>query len=209
MGRIAGAAHARSEGLTLWALSLADLPSRVTDRMALVLPSGAIADWTLLPEHPLAGTSRQRRSIGRRQVLGALTSRLDGRGDRLVADHDGVRRLADSTWFASVAERSGWFAAVVARTPIGIDLESEVEAAAGADVALAGVVSIDRVMWPSLAAVWAAREATLKALGRDLTRDPGDWRFGTGTATVSGCASHQVDVHAFDGMVAAVAYAGT
>ncbi len=49
----------------------------------------------------------------------------------------------------------------------------------------------------------------LKAVGRDLTRDPGGWRFAAGVAAAAGIAPHRVDLAARGGMVAAVAYIGS
>ncbi len=151
------------------------------------------------------------RSIARRQVLTALVQCVLGPSatpPRLVADADGVRRLDGTPWFASVAERSGWVAAVIAPHAVGIDLESQSDAHAARDAILTGVITINLGAWHGLAGAWAAREATLKAMGRDLTSDPGGWRFGGGTVTAADSANYCIETVARAGMVAAISYVG-
>jgi hypothetical protein len=178
------------------------------DRVALVLAPSLVAALPPLGGDALpAAAAGGARSVRRRQVCLAFGARLGLTADRgLTIDRDGVRRFAG--FYASVAERSGWVAAVVSRAPVGIDLESVAEVQASTDVVLDGVDDVDRAAWHGLAGIWAAREATLKAMGRDLTRDPGGWRFAADRVTPAGCASHRVDLVARADIVAAVAYAG-
>ncbi len=144
-------------------------------------------------------------------MLAALVGRavLGAAGPVLLAtDGTGHRRLAGTDLYASVGERSGWAAAVLARGPVGIDIEDRDEAAASAATVLDGIAKVDRSAWPGLAGIWAAREATLKAMGRDLTTDPGGWRFAHGVVTPSGGPAHRVDLVTVRGLVAAIAYVG-
>ena len=131
-----------------------------------------------------------------------------GVAGRLVARADGVRMLGGTGLFASVAHRPGWAAAVLARVAVGIDLETAAEAASAEAVILAGVEVDDLAAWHGLAGIWAAREAVLKAQGRDLTRDHRCWRFGHGSVTADG-RTFTVEVKPLAGAVAAVAYAGS
>ena len=196
MGRVAGAPGGRR--LTLWAFALDAVPRGGSGAVALVLSPAQVA---ALSEPAAAG---ERRGAARRRVLSALADRVLALSTppRLVAV-DGIRHLAGTGWFASVAERDGWVGAALAPLAVGID-----EAAAAADAVLAGVVVADLAAWHGLAGIWAAREAVLKAVGRDLTRDLGGWRFGPGIVTAEGVPPHRVEVVARDAIVAALAYAG-
>ena len=194
-----------------WAFDVADLERGVDGPTALVLSPAAIARLPPLRGSALADAAAgAARGVARRQVLAALVARtLPGPSQPILrADATGRRRLVGTGYFASVSERSGWAAAVVAREPAGIDLEAGAEAAAGAAVVFAGVDRVDPAAWHGPAGVWAAREAVLKAYGRDTTTEPGGWHFGAGSVTALGCAPCRVDVVALGEIVAAVAYVG-
>ncbi len=60
---------------------------------------------------------------------------------------DGRRRLAGTRLFASVAERDGWVAAALSPAPVGIDIESMVEATRRPAAVLAGVAVADTAGW--------------------------------------------------------------
>ena len=120
----------------------------------------------------------------------------------------GVRRLIGTPYFASVTERAGWAAAVLSQVPVGIDLEETKGAAVAGTAILSGVESVDLTLWQGVAGVWAAREAVLKATGRDLTDDHGGWRFGTASVTATGIPLHTVDLIVLPGIVVAVAHVG-
>lgn len=209
MGGIAGPSGARRRRLTRWAFALDEVALGGDDRVALVLAPSLVARVPPLSGDALANAG-DARSVVRRQVLAALAARLcpaaNGPGG-LTVNPDGLRRLAGGL-YASVAERSSWVAAVMSRAPVGIDLESVGEAQTSAAAVLDGVDIVDPAAWHGLAGVWAAREATLKAMGRDLTTDPGGWRFGTGSVTAAGCPTHRVDLVALPAIIAAVAYVG-
>jgi phosphopantetheinyl transferase len=147
----------------------------------------------------------------RRRVLTQLASvALGPRADiRLAVNANGHRYLDGTKVFASVAYRNGWVAAVLSREPVGIDIESIDDAGAAAEVVLAGVDAGTNVAaWGGLAGVWAAREAVLKAQGRDLTRDHARWTFGDGQVRGGDASALRVDIAHGEGFVAAVAYAG-
>lgn len=209
MGGIAGAAGGAR--LTRWCFAVETVPPLGDEPVALVGRSSTAAEG-----RPARQTVAARRAL-RRDVLTLLAGRaldvpesgiaLGVRSDgvRLVERDDPVR--GRETLFASVAHRSGWVAAVVARVPVGIDLEHIAEAACAGDVVLADATVDDLAAWHGLAGVWAAREAVLKAQGRDLTRDPGGWRFTGVYATANGIAAHRVDLARRPEIVVAVAYA--
>lgn len=200
-----GVARASGKQLTPW-FALEDVRRGAAGPVALILPPAAVATLPRIEE-----TGHGDRRIARRQVLTALAQRALGPSTsplRLVADAGGVRGLEGTAWCASVAERSGWVAAAIAPHAVGIDIENIGDARAARDAVLAGVVTIDLTAWHGLAGAWAAREAVLKAMGRDLTSDPGGWRFGSGTVAASAGATHRVEIVARANMVAAIAYVG-
>ncbi len=207
MGRIAGAAGGRwtteHRTVTRWAFAVDEVPPLQSGPVALILPVPELGS------HPPSGDQRRR---WRRQTLTTLAAAaigIDAATVRLVAANDGRRRLGGTDLFASVAHRAGWVAAVLARTPAGIDLESPDEAEMAAEIVLAGVEdSVDLAAWHGLAGMWATREAALKAEGRDLTCDHRHWRFGTGVVRGDDEAALRVDLARRSGIVAAVAYAG-
>lgn len=208
MGRLAGASGA-GRCLTRWAFALADVAAGIDERTVLILPPDRVAQLPPLRVPALAAAAGGARSVQRRQVLAALVARAVPSADSALAvDDDGRRRLAGTRFYASVGERAGWVAAALSRAPIGIDLESVAEANAGAAAVRDGIAVADPTYWHGLAGLWAAREATLKAMGRDLTTDPRGWRFAAGVVTAAGGAPHRVDLRALPGIVAAVAYVG-
>ncbi len=172
----------------------------------MAVPGGG--GWLVVPPAGIARTAGfvdYRRRL-RRQALAALVAEALGPKfePRLVAGPDGVRRLAGTDWFASVAERDGWAAAAVARVPVGVDIESVAGAAVAAEAVAAAVTGSPCV---DAAECWVSREAVLKAVGRDLTRDPGGWRF-EARVSASGIEPHRVEIVALEGMVAGLAYVG-
>ena len=202
-----GVARATGGQLTAWAFALDDVQRGVSGSVALIVPATVVAT---LPcdNRTMCGDDR---FIARRRVLTALVQRALGPSvtpPRLVADADGVRRIHGTPWFASVAERSGWVAAAIAPHAVGIDLESQSDAPAARDAILTDVITINLGAWHGLAGAWAAREAVLKAMGRDLTSDPGGWRFGDGTVTAADSANYRVEIVARAGMVGAISYVG-
>lgn len=208
MGGFAGAPGAGGR-LTRWAFAPADVVPAIFARTVLVLPAATVARLPPLRGRALADAAAGgARGVRRRQVLAALLAGTWPATDAVLAvDADGRRRLADAPFYASVSERAGWVAAALSPAPVGIDLESVAEAAT-ATIVRDGVDVVDPADWPTAAGLWAAREATLKAMGRDLTRDPGGWRFAAGLATAAGCPPHRVETQALPGIVAAVAYVG-
>ena len=200
MGRFAGAAGAGGSRLTRWAFAAEAVTAGIDAPVVLVLPpTAAFNDWT--------SAARSRR---RRRVLAVLAERalaIPAAAVGLSSD-GGPRRIVDTSFFASVAERDGWAAAAVARVPIGIDIEASVGAAAARSAVLEGVASVDVDRWHGLAGVWAAREAVLKAVTRDLTNDPGGWRFTGSSVAANGVPRHSIDLVALCGFVVAVAYVG-
>lgn len=205
MGGLAGAARRGGPGpahLTRWALAVADLSACATEPLALVLAPDAVV---ALP--PVPDEQSDTRGRARARVLAALAQAI-GVGAGLSARADGVRRLTGTRLFASVAERHGWAAAAVASRPVGVDIESRAEAEAAAATVFAGVEADDLAAWHGPAGVWAAREAVLKAVGRDLTRDPGQWHLAAGVAAAPGLSPHRVDLLPLSGVVAAIAYVG-
>ncbi len=204
MGGVAGATGGQ---LTAWAFALDEVPRGVPGAVALMVPPTIVATLPF-DDGTRCGDGRR---IARRQVLTALVQRVLGpftTPPRLVADADGVRRLDGTPWFASVAERSGWVAAAIAPHAVGIDLESQSDAHAARDAILTDVIFINLGAWHGLAGAWAAREATLKAMGRDLTSDPGSWHFGDGTVTAADSANYRIETVTRAGMVAAISYIG-
>ncbi len=210
MGGVAGA-PGEGARLTRWGFSL-DLPRLTEGAAAVVAVPHAVVVRLTQPAAAVLDrpTGQAGRSAARRDVLAALAERLGLLADEalLIAGTDGMRRLGRTGLFASVAERGGWVAAVIAPVAVGIDVEAAADADLGRDVVLADATVDDLSGWHGLAGVWAAREAVLKATGRDLTRDPGGWRFAAGRAAANGIAPHQIDLIALSGIVAAVAYAG-
>ncbi len=204
-----GVARAPDGQLTRWAFAIDDVPRGAPGPVALILPPVIMATPPIpFVDEPSRAAGR---SVARRQALTTLAQRVLGPlavPPRLIAHNHGVRRLDATAWFASVAERSGWAAAVIAPHAIGIDIENSDDAAAARDAILTGVVTIDLAAWHGLAGAWAAREAVLKAMGRDLTSDPGGWRFSCGSVTVACGTIVRVDLVARANMVAAVAYVG-
>ncbi len=160
-----------------------------------------------LPPRPAGGPAGWR-CAARRQVLAALARRVVHLPIELIAGSEGIRRLAGTPLFASVSERDGWVAAVLSPHPVGIDIESRAEAAAGAAAVLGGVDVADLAAWHGPGGVWAAREAVLKACGRDLTDAPERWSLGAGVAAAPGIGPHRVDLSPLPEVVAAVAYVG-
>lgn len=203
MGGVAGASGEGPQ-LTGWAFSSATISADSVGFSAVVV-------WLTQPAAAVRPAVADTRSAVRRRALAPLVrQRLGLDADpTLIAGPDGVRRLIAPGWFASVAERHGWVAAVIAPAPVGIDVETVAEAERSREVILADATVDDLAAWHGLAGVWAAREAVLKAVGRDLTRDPGGWRFVAGYATATGIAAHRVDLVTRATVVAAVAYAGS
>ncbi len=206
MGGLPGAPGrrgARGEPLTRWLFRAEDVPAEIDGPVALILAPRAVR---ALPPPP-GGETMPWRSVARRRVLAALAARVVRGPVELVADGGSVRHLAHTPLFASVAERDGWAAAVLSPEPIGIDVESIAEADAATEPFSAGVLAVYGD-WHGAAGLWAAREAVLKATGRDLTRDPLGWRFVGSQASADGIPPHHVDFAAPGGFIAAVAYVG-
>jgi len=151
--------------------------------VALVLPEAKVAALPQLTAAQLADAAHGGApSVRRRQLLAALAQRVlgvDARDVRLWCGASGQRFLREPPVFASVAWRPGWLAATIARVPVGIDVELVAEAEAARDIALAGFNgnADDLAAWHGPAGVWAAKEATLKANGLDLTSPPACWDF--------------------------------
>ncbi len=151
--------------------------------VAVVLPASEVADLPRLTAAQLADAARGAApAVLRRQLLAALVGRVLGIAPgevRLLINAGGRRRLAGDARFVSVAWRPGWVAAAVADVPVGIDVELIAEAEAGRAIALAGFGDDPQTLaaWHGLAGVWAAKEAALKANGRDLTTSPERWSF--------------------------------
>ncbi|MGI4880775.1 MAG: 4'-phosphopantetheinyl transferase superfamily protein [Janthinobacterium lividum] len=151
--------------------------------VALVLPEAEIAALPSLTAAQLADAAHGGApSVLRRQLLAALAQRVLGVGARdvrLLCGAGGQRMLREPAVCASVAWRPGWVAAAIAPAPVGIDVELVAEAEAVRDVALAGFdgSAAELASWHGPAGVWAAKEAVLKAHGRDLTSPPTRWDF--------------------------------
>jgi phosphopantetheinyl transferase len=109
--------------------------------------------------------------------------------------------------FASVAWRPGWVAAAIAPAPVGIDVEKVAEAEAARDVALAGFKgsAADLALWHGPAGVWAAKEAVLKANGRDLTSPPPHWDFNGMTLAARLLEPRAMTIERYGPLVVAVA----
>ncbi|QYE35248.1 hypothetical protein KZX46_04400 [Polymorphobacter sp. PAMC 29334] len=181
MGGIAGPARRAVIGWRLGDVG-GDVGS-FTGPVALLLPETEVAGLAPLTTAQLADAAHGGApSVLRRQLLGALAQRvlgIDARDVRLLCGAGGRRFLNEPTVFASVAWRPGWIAAAIAPTPVGIDVELVAEAEAARDIALAGFDAspADLAVWHGPAGVWAAKEAALKANGRDLTSPPRRWIF--------------------------------
>ena len=211
MGGVAGATGAGRRPLTRWAFALDEVARGDGGRVALILAPGQVDNLPPLRGDALAASvAGGARQVRRRQLLTALARRLGVAltGNALTVGPDGIRRLGTSALYASVTECTGWVAAIVAPTPVGIDLERVDEAAAGAAAVIDGIDVVNTAAWHGLAGVWAAREATLKAMGRDLTTDPKGWLFGAGIVTAGRCRPHHVDLMVLPGRIAAAAYPG-
>lgn len=195
-----------------WAFALDHLTCFAGNGVALILDPSAIARLPALSSDARADAARGGgRSVLRRQVLAALAERISSPAEapfRLSADADGHRSLNATGMFASVAERAGWVAAVLAPEPIGIDIEEIAGARVSLDAVIDRVDAINWAAWSEPAGLWTAREAALKAMGRDLTSHSGRWRFGAATAVTNGI-QFLVDTICLPTMVASVAYVGT
>lgn len=187
--------------MTHWVATVHDIPPLADVPVALAL--------TVSHERNGLSATEQHRLL-RRQALTTLTTAslgMDKSKVRLAVDASGRRHIAGTEIFASVAHRAGRVAAVIARVPVGVDLESVEEATNAAEVVLSGIETpIDVAAWHGLAGIWAAREAVLKAQGRDLTLDHDAWTFGEGWVQAGAMRPLRVDLASRDGIVAAVAY---
>ncbi len=185
-----------------WAFSARGIMPLDTMPIALLLP---------LPDDVSLIVDTGHRRLQRRKALSVLATAalgIDGKVVGLTAGPDGRRRIAGTGHFASVAWRPGWVAAAISQRPIGIDIEQVEEAAEAADIARAGVdPGVDAVGY-GIAGLWAAREAALKAYGRDLTRDHISWHVTADTVRGGGDPPLRLCFATRPGIVATVAYAG-
>jgi hypothetical protein len=205
VGRIAGAARRAVIYRALGEVGVFAGP------VALVLPEADVAALPPLTAAQLADAAHGGApSVLRRQLLVVLAGRALGilpESVRLVPDARGRRMLAGQSAFASVASRPGWVAAALADVPVGIDVELVVEAEAAREIALAGFDGDATMLaaWHGPAGVWAAKEAALKAHGRDLTSSPGDWAFGDRMLSADRLLPTRILITASAGAVVALA----
>lgn len=170
-------------GFDVSSFDVAGAVGGLTGPVALVLPEAEVAILPPLTAVQLADAAHGGApSVLRRQLLAALAQRVLGVGARdvrLLCGAGGLRLLREPSMFASVAWRPGWVAAAIAPSPVGIDVELAAEAEAVRDIALAGFRGspTELALWHGPAGVWAAKEAALKANGRDLTSPPTRWDF--------------------------------
>lgn len=185
-------------GVIDWAFSLDGIRPGLDRPSVLVVPVAVLDTLPFLSADQLADTAHGGApSVWRRQALVALAARALGMAPaavRLRADGDGRRFLGGTAIFASVAYRSGFAVAAIARVPIGVDIEAIDEAVAAGGVALEGFDGDAEALrrWHGPAGIWAAKEATLKLGGTGLGRSR-YWRFDDSTVVVNDSASVSID----------------
>ncbi len=219
----------------IWARGLAEVSAGLDTPVALIVRAEAMANFPPAPPGFTGDRGARRRVLAAlaAQALGAHPAMVE-----LVTGDDGVRwlqllapdqhqpaqaepveagfragygfdRLSLSGGiFASMASRGGWIVAVLAREPVGIDVETIAEA--GAEAAGAAVLEgFDGELadWHGAAGVWAAKEAALKLAGRGIDT-PARWQFGSGGRLTRDDQRLAIAFYPLPGAVAAVALSG-
>jgi len=121
---------------------------------------------TCLPRRSFEGVQLQRQAARRALIECAA---LCGAPSDGWEQNEGGRPLPNQGWHWSISHKHEWVAAVVAREPIGIDIESIVprrdellfdKVADASEWALVGSRN-----WENFYRIWTAKEAVLKAKG--------------------------------------------